>query len=74
MPGVRMSRVRMRVARVRSHRGDGSRGTAGVTRERVVRRVRFHPMLPRGCSLLPCVSFRFVLRIFPLLDSEAGVG
>lgn len=64
--GMRMGRVRVRVwvrvrvARVRAHRGSGGsgrgRGPACVPRERVMGRVRFHPMLPRGrrcSSLLP---------------------
>lgn len=61
--GVRMGRMWVRVSRVRTHRGGGcgcSCGAARVAGERVVGRVRLDSMLPRGCCLLPFVSFRFV--------------
>lgn len=82
--GVRMGRVRVRmrvrvrVARVRAHRGCGGRGRCrGPTRvpsERVMRRVRLHPMLPRGrrcSSLLPSNETNQIIQSDPPLRANS---
>lgn len=67
MRRMRMSRMRMARSSVRPHR---RRGTARMTGERVMRRIRLHSVLP-GRRLLPSKNQARISRLVPSSTCDA---